>query len=70
MSANGNFVAADGGRRTTVVDERGIVHRPGCHLPGWRSEKAAVVGWHVVTCAACGVARLVRGGSQRPGAER
>lgn len=50
--------------RAPVIDAHGIEHRHGCGLPGWISDRPAMRGWHVVTCADCGCVRLVRAGVQ------
>lgn len=50
--------------RPEVIDQHGVHHAPGCHLPGWTSDTAAVRGWHALKCATCGAVRLVRAGTR------
>jgi hypothetical protein len=39
------------------VDAHGVVHAPGCTLPGWVST-GPIVGVHVLRCAGCQAVRL------------
>lgn len=45
--------------RPENVDDFGVRHRHGCHMPGWESSGPRVAGVHVLRCAGCGAVRLV-----------
>jgi hypothetical protein len=46
--------------RPPVVDEHGVEHAPGCHVPGWTSQPSTIRGWHLARCARCSAVRLIR----------
>lgn len=42
------------------LDDHGVIHRPGCAMPGWTNGSGQIGGVHVVRCAGCGCVRLVK----------
>jgi hypothetical protein len=49
---------------TPLIDEHGIEHRYGCHMPGWTSKPSRVPGFHILRCPTCGTVRVARAKEQ------